>query len=188
MTLTWIDQILHLGHVLCSTLDDSGGISARRRNFCLRANYFFARFNHVIPALKCHLFQTCCQSFYGSQIWDLQNAILNAFGIFWRKAVRQLWDMPCRTHRPFLPYLMSGKKFVSILASRFVSFANSCFSNLKNKILFIARNACLSPQHHFCSNLYFVHNLFQNQHNLFHPAGNVLWELYVVCQKQLFWY
>ena len=81
VTLTRTDQILHLGHVLCSTLDDSSDTSARRRDFCSQAKYFFTRFNHIIPALTCHLFQTCCQSFYGSQIWDLQNATLNAFDV-----------------------------------------------------------------------------------------------------------
>ena len=88
VTLTWTDQILHLDHVLCSTLDDSCDINARRRDFCSQVNYFFAPFNHVIPASKYHLFQTYCQSFYGSKIWDIQNAAFNTFDVFWRKAIR----------------------------------------------------------------------------------------------------
>ena len=159
VTLTWTDQILHLGHVLCLSLGDSSDTSARRRDFCSQANHFFTWFNHVISALKCHLFQTYCQSYYGFQIWDLQNATLNAFDISWRKAVWRLWHVPYRTHRHLLPYLMSGNNVVIILASRFVSFTNSCFSSLNNKISFIARNTCISPQHHFCSNLYFVHKI-----------------------------
>ena len=180
MTLSWTDQILHLGHELCLTLDDSSDISACHRDFCLQANYFFAWFNHIIQALKCHLFLTYRQSFYGSQIWDLQNASLNALDIFWRKVVRLLGGVPNRTYRHLLPYLMSGNNFVSIFATRFVSFFNSCFSSLNIKISFIAHNACILPQHHFCNNLCFVHNLFHNQHNLFYPAGNVLCELLLV--------
>ena len=176
VTLTWIDQILHLSRVLYSNLDPSD-INARHRDFCSQANYFFARFNHVIPVLKCHLFLTYCQSFSGSQIWNLQNATLNAFELSWRKAVATVGLAV--SHSPSLsPHLMSGNNFVSILASR--SFANSCFSSFNNKISFIARNTYISPQHHFCSNVYFVHNLFYNQHNLFHPAGNVLCELLFV--------
>ena len=122
VTLTWTDQILHLGLVLCSTLNDSSDISARRRAFCSQANYFFTRFNHVIPALKCHLFQTYCQSFYGSQIWDLQNATLNACDISWRKAVRRLWGVPYRTHRHLLAYLMSGNNFYQYSCVTFCTF------------------------------------------------------------------
>ena len=88
--------------------------------------------------------------------------------------------MAYSTHHHILPYLMSGNNFVSILASHFVSFANSCFSSLNNKISFIACNACISPQRHIFDNLYFVHYLFHNQHNLFHPTGNAVCELLLV--------
>ena len=116
--LTWTDHIAHLGHILCSSLDDSMDIDKRKRDFCSQANYFFAYFHHLSPALKSGLFQTYCQSFYGSQIWNLQNAAIESFNVAWRKAIRKLWGVPYRTHCNLLHHLMFGKKFVNILHSR----------------------------------------------------------------------
>ena len=106
MMLTWTDHIVHLGHILYPNLDDSCDIDARRHDFCSQVNYFIARFGHLTPALKIRLFQTYCQSFYGSQIWDLNNNKINTFNVSWRKAVRRLWFVPYRTHRFLLPDLM----------------------------------------------------------------------------------
>ena len=61
--LTWTDHIAHLGHILCSSLDDSMDIDKRKRDFCSQANYFFAHFHHLSPALKSGLFQTYCNHF-----------------------------------------------------------------------------------------------------------------------------
>ena len=85
--LTCTDHIAHLGHILCSSLDDSTDIDKRKRDFCSQANYFFAHFHHLSPALKSGLFQTYCQSFYGSQIWKLQNAAIESINVAWRKAI-----------------------------------------------------------------------------------------------------
>ena len=78
---------MHLGHILYPNLDDSCDIDARRHDFCSQVNYFIARFGHLTPALKIWLFQTYCKSFYGSQIWDLNNNKINKFNVSWRKVV-----------------------------------------------------------------------------------------------------
>ena len=127
--LTWTDPIAHLGHILCSSLDDSMDIDKRKRDFCSQANYFFAHFHHLSPALKSGLFQTYCQSFYDSQIWNLQNAAIESFNAAWRKAIRKLWGVPYRTHCNQLHHLMFGKNFINILHSRFITFACSCLSS-----------------------------------------------------------
>ena len=75
--LTWTDHIVNLGHILYPNLDDSCDIDAKQHDFCSQVNYFIARFGHLTPALKIRLFQTYCQSFYGSQIWDLNNNKIN---------------------------------------------------------------------------------------------------------------
>ena len=61
--LTWTDHIAHLGHILCSSLDDSMDIDKRKRDFCLQANYFFAHFYYLSPAIKSGLFQTYVNHF-----------------------------------------------------------------------------------------------------------------------------
>ena len=104
--LTWTDHIVHLGHILYPNLDDSCDIDARRHDFCSQVNYFIARFGHLTPALKIRLFQTYCQSFYGSQIWDLNYSKINTFNVSWCKAVRRSWFVSYRTHRFLLPDLI----------------------------------------------------------------------------------
>ena len=142
--LTWTDHIAHLGHILCSSLDDSMDIDKRKRDFCSQANYFFTHFHHLSPALKSGLFQTYCQLFYGSQIWNLQNAVIESFNVAWRKAIRKLWGVPYRTHCNLLHHLMFGKNVVNILHSHFITFACSCLSSHNFKISFVAHNASVS--------------------------------------------
>ena len=164
--LTWTDHIVHLGHILYPNLDDSCDIDARQHDFCLQVNYFIARFGHLTPALKIRLFQTYCQSFYGSQICNLNNNKINIFNVSWRKAVRRLWFVPYCTHRFLLPDLMLGKDFLKIITIHFISFANSCFTNLNAKISFIAHVICMSPLHSFCNNLHLAYNTFAHSNPL----------------------
>ena len=190
--LTWTDHIVLLGHILYPNLDDSCDIDARRHDFCSQVNYFIARFGHLTPALKIRLFQTYCQSFYGSQIWDLNNNKINTFSVSWRKAVRRLWLVPYRTHRFLLPDLMLGKDFLKLINIHFISFANSCFACLNAKISFIAHVVCISQLHSFCNNLHLAYNTFAHSNPLCQDntaLSNVLCELLVFwnsCLKLVF--
>ena len=39
---------------------------------------------------------------YGSQIWPYSKNCPSKFYISWRKAIRRLWKIPCRTHNKFI--------------------------------------------------------------------------------------
>ena len=52
--LTWTDHIAHLGHILCSSLDDSMDIDKRKQDFCSQANYklFLCSFSSFVACIK----------------------------------------------------------------------------------------------------------------------------------------
>ena len=181
--LIWTVHIVHLGHILYTNLDNSCDIDARRHDFCSQVNYFIACFSYLALTLKIRLFQTYCQSFYCSQIWDLNNNKINTFNVSWLKAVRRLWFVPYLTHRFLLPDLILGKGFLKIITIRFISFANSCFTSLNAKISFIAHVVCKSPLHSLCNNLHLAYNMFAHNNPLCQDhttLSNVLCELLFV--------
>ena len=90
--------------------------------------------------------------------------------------------VPYRTHRFLLPSLMSGDNFITIIASRFFSFAYICIIKNNSNVFFIANNARVSPLTNFSKKLHF---LFHIPYNSGHPFGIVLRELLFVKHKCL---
>ena len=178
--LTWTDHIIHLGHHLSATLLDSADMKHRRADFCSQTNYFLSRFNHVIPVVKCKLFQNYCFAFYGSQLWDLQCRCLDDFDVVWRKAVRRIWGLPPRMHSALLPPLMLEHNLRTIINNRFINFAARCLSNNNLKVSFIANVSRVSLLHTFGKNLNFV--TAYNNSFVYHPNVKILFELLMARQ------
>jgi Reverse transcriptase (RNA-dependent DNA polymerase) len=152
-SLSWTNKIKHLGHILCSTLNDIDDITSQQNVFVSQFNYFIAKFNGISIALKVRLFMSYCESFYGSQLWDLQHVCIKCFDTVWRKAIRRLWQLPYKTHCNFLPVFANGSNFHTILCKRFNNFANDCFVHCNNLIKFISHVAASSQLHVFGKNV-----------------------------------
>ena len=52
-TLSWVNKVVHVGHVLISSNNDSDDIRQRIADFSSQVNYFIARFGHLPCVLKC---------------------------------------------------------------------------------------------------------------------------------------
>ena len=65
------------------------------------------------------------------------------------------------THTIFTPFLIYNCNFSSILYSRFINFALSCFNIENDNLRVIPHVASLFPKHYFCKNLYIACKDFQ---------------------------
>ena len=85
--MLWTDSIKHLGQVFKMNNNDAADILAKKNNFCSQANYFLARFSHLLIMLKFKHFVNFCYALYGYQLWDLGHNELKHFDIVWRIVV-----------------------------------------------------------------------------------------------------
>ena len=86
--LTWTSSIKHLGHILVNNCKDTSDVLAKTSDFFSQTNYFLSRFGHLPVTSKSKLFLNFCNSFYGSQLWDLNSEDVSHFKIIRLKAVR----------------------------------------------------------------------------------------------------
>ena len=64
LEVVWKSRIRHLGNLLCSDLTDDADIAFKKGVFISQINKLNLKFPFVSGAVKCHLFQTYCCSWY----------------------------------------------------------------------------------------------------------------------------
>jgi len=80
----------HLGHIINCHSDDKDDVLQRRCNFTVQANNVFCFFKTLDMNNKIKLFKSYCSSIYGSELWSLEDDVLQDFCCSWRTAIRRL--------------------------------------------------------------------------------------------------
>ena len=92
---------------LTRDLSEATDIRDKLCSFYGQTSYFIAKFNSVTPEVQ-KRFTCYCSSFYRAELWIYDNGYLYKISMIWRKAVRQLWVLPYRTHCNLLPCMVNG--------------------------------------------------------------------------------
>ena len=71
-------------------------------DFIRRVNTVMSQFKLAPYSIKYKLFKSFCSSLYGFLLWDMSAKSINKFYITWRKCLRQLYQLPYRTHNNLL--------------------------------------------------------------------------------------
>ena len=90
--------MLHLGHVLHCTLDDSEDIKRSTLEMCKKANIVLA----CNPHIKTILFNSHCLSLYGAALWNITCKQLNSLEVAFNNILRRIWRLPRRCHTRIL--------------------------------------------------------------------------------------
>ena len=77
-----VDQWPHLGHIISTNLNDQADILYRRNCFIGEVNNVLCIFGQLDSFMN-SLFKVYCSSFYGCELWDLDNKQLNDLCIAW---------------------------------------------------------------------------------------------------------
>ena len=64
-------------------------------------------FGKLSPSVISKLFNQYCCSFYGSPLWSISGAAIQALCVDWRKALRSMWRLNPRTHCDLITALSS---------------------------------------------------------------------------------
>ena len=96
--LTYSEQIIHLGHILSKTLDDSADTMRATRDMNRKANSLIYTFQSIDPFIKTFLLKSYCLSLYGCCIWSLCAPSLRVIEVTLNKILRKIWHLPARSH------------------------------------------------------------------------------------------
>ena len=138
------DTAVHLGHTITSNDRDNITKSAKS-SFWKSFNILIAEFGKLSPFVISKLFNQYCCSFYGSPLWSISGAAVQALCVDWRKALRSMWRLNPRTHCDLITALSSQIPLIVNLKKRFAKFINRCLSSHNTTLQFISCVAINNP-------------------------------------------
>ena len=99
-----------------------------------RVNVMMSSFGYCSTDVLCSLFDTFCTSFYGSPLWRLDEGYLKEVTVAWRKCLRRVLGVDCRTRSRYLPLLISKPDIRTQFLCHFMSFSSNCSSSSNVKL------------------------------------------------------
>jgi hypothetical protein len=81
-------------------------------------------FKNLHSHVQYKLFQSCCSSYYGCELWHLASLCAA-----WRKDLRRIWKLPHSTHCSLLPVISHCLPILDDLCRRSLNFARSCITH-----------------------------------------------------------
>ena len=120
--LSYSDQVVHLGHVLTSNIDDIADIMRATKDMNRKANSPLCTFLFVLPHIKTFLLKFYCLSLYGCCLWSLNAPSIKTIEIALNKILHKIWHLPLRTHTGIVHCVAQIHTISNILHQRFQSF------------------------------------------------------------------
>ena len=111
---------MHLGHMLHTVNTSKELIEHSVKEFKKCYYGFISRFDSYYITTKNNLFQQYCGSMYGSQLWDMTNPQIEVMYTQWRKAHRQVLEVPYMTHCDLLPLINDNMPLDCILDCKYI--------------------------------------------------------------------
>jgi hypothetical protein len=96
-------------------------------------------FKHLNYHVKFQLFKTYAVSMYGCESWNYKS--LDIVSVCWRKCIRQIYNLPYRTHCDLLPFVTESLPIEFEIVCRFVKFIQKCCRHENPALSNIARIA-----------------------------------------------
>ena len=141
--LKWVNCARHLANLITWNLKDDDDIQLKRGYFYGSVNNLCAKFKVILnnPDVASKLVYALCCSFYGSQQWDFSSKSFDDICTTWQKAVRRIFNLPYRTHRYLLPYVVECEHIRDNLINRFKNVFDSFMSSSNAIVQLLAFNA-----------------------------------------------
>lgn len=136
-----VSSYSHLGHIISCKCDDKDDMLQRRNHFIGQANNVLCIFKALDMRVKIKLFNSYCSSMYGSELWSLDDDVLQDFCCSWRSALRRLLNLPYNTHCFLLPLLTGTLPVFDEICKRSARFINSCLHSRCHLVRSIAQHS-----------------------------------------------
>ena len=127
--LSYSDQVVHLGHILTSNLDDTADITRSVKDMNKKANSLLCTFHFVDPQVKSFLLKFYCLSLYGCCLWTLSAPSIRIVEVALNKILRKIWRLPPRSHSAIAHCVAQVDTISNLVFLRFQSFLSKATSS-----------------------------------------------------------
>jgi len=79
-------------------MDDQKEIISKRNSLCGKINDVLCFFKSVSPSIKAYLMRQYCNDLYDCVLCNLLHHSVEDVCVAWRKGIRQVWNLPNKTH------------------------------------------------------------------------------------------
>ena len=134
--ITNINKGIHLGHIIGPNVGRDVMQDASR-TLIQNVNSVLHNFKFCSLDVKYKLFTSFCTSFYGSQIWNVDDKMMNCLYIAWRKSIRKLFNLPYTTHSLLLPIIANCRPIECQILSRIANFIKTTLSSVNDNLTLI---------------------------------------------------
>ena len=110
----------------------------KRGKFIGKVNSLLKELHFVDPNVMVKLLTIYTTSFYGSNLWDLYSSSVDRIYKSWNVTIRNVFNLPWRTHRYWIEILSGCSHPKILLLSRYVKFVKSMTSSLKPAVRFLS--------------------------------------------------
>ena len=155
-SLNWQNKVKHVGNVINSSL--TYDIILKKQDFFHQVNKLIADYKGVCYDVLRELFAKKCNSFYGSQMWDLRTKHVESLIKAWNRAARRILELPYDSHRFLLPELLNMKPLHVQLCKRVLTMYSTMY-NSDNKTISYLYKHCLHDKNSFIARNVFYINL-----------------------------
>ena len=110
----------------------------KRGRFIGKVHSLLQELHFVDPHVKVKLLNVYTTSFYGSNLWDLYSPVVDRIYKSWNVTIRNIFDLPWRTHRYWIEMISSCSHPKTFLLGRYVKFVRSLTSSRKPAVRYLA--------------------------------------------------
>ena len=133
-----VDKWTHLGHIINNKLTDDDDIMFRRNSMVGQINNFLCNFSKLDLLIKNQLYKVYCTSFYGCELWDLNNSCIEQFCVEWRKGARRVWSLPRHARSDIVYCIADVIPTYDELCRRSMNFVVSCQNSDSQFVRYVA--------------------------------------------------
>jgi hypothetical protein len=141
-----VKQWPHLGHIISSTDGDHPEIMRGRTALIRQINSVICFFNKLDCTTKIKLLKAYCYSFYGCELWSLEDRNIDSICVALRQGLRRVWGLPNNAHCDLLMCLSRCNRLVDDLITRQFRFINSCLKSDCSILNFVAKQGIFTQR------------------------------------------
>ena len=160
-TLKWEQQAKHLGNFLYYDLSEKQDVRMKRSDLVGRVNTIVGSLHQLTPDIIAKMFASQCCHYYGTQTWQFSSSTLGDFSTMWNRCVRRLLNLPNKTHRRFLPHLVSMKSPSDQICKGFLSLYQTMKNSENDSVKFLAIRGTDDARSIISRNLHFICKSYQ---------------------------
>ena len=162
--IPYTDTCNYLGNTICSH-DASVIIDNAITDMNMRLNNLLSEFSHCDNGTLSTLFRTYCMNIYGCETWRYNSNYVDTFYTTWRKAIRQVWKIPYRTHNKLVHLINKSCSINTVLEKKSITFIWTLINSRNQLYNTIVKHSLYNCTTIFSENVRYFMNKYNNNNN-----------------------